>query len=124
MDSKASFELFPGKMFYVGFLQLGEEWIPLCGVSDPQSAEKLDTLFVSRSYSAMEDLLKRYAEKIPEARQTFVQSLLREEIENLLERYGLESITMDSSEDAGATEDFIEKTENMARQKGGTRGTL
>jgi hypothetical protein len=101
MDPKDFFELFPEKMFYVGFLQFEQGWVPLCTVSDPEKAKKLDTLLVSHSYAAMDDLLKRYAEKIPETLKTFVHYLNREEMENLIDRYGITSITPDSDEQGG-----------------------
>jgi len=101
MDPKVFFETFPAKTLYVGFLQFERGWIPLCAVSDPREADKLDTLFVSQSYGSMEELLKKYAGQLPEARQTFVQCIGREEIERLLERYGLKSIAPDATEGAG-----------------------
>ena len=97
-DPKSLFEMFPGKLFYVGFLRSDESWFPLCSVSDPREVERLDTLFVSRSYAEMEDLLRGYAEKIPQVQDTFIQFLMREEIESIMHGYSLKVVALAASE--------------------------
>ncbi len=101
IDPKSLFEMFPGKLFYVGFLRSDESWFPLCSVSDPREVDRLDTLFVSRSYAAMEELLKGYAEKIPKIQDTFIQFLMREEIESIMHGYCLKAVALTAAEESG-----------------------
>jgi hypothetical protein len=50
----------------------------------------------------MSDVLKNYAGQLTGIEQTFVQFLRTEEIENLMERYGLEVVALISGDDEGA----------------------
>jgi hypothetical protein len=82
-------------LFYVGFLKSASDvWFPLCMVSDPEADPKLNTLFVSPSYQEMAKVVEDYAREVPQVVQTFVQYLMPEEIENLLERYALDRMAL------------------------------
>jgi hypothetical protein len=91
-DSESFFKACPNEMYYVGFFKSPQAWFPLSFVSDPENGDKLDSLFLSTSYPTMMELVKGYAEKIPQIEQTSVQYLLREEIQNLLQIYELKHI--------------------------------
>lgn len=77
------------KLHYVGFLKASQNWIPLCYASAPESNPHLDTLFLADSYPDLEQVLKTFADRIPEVGETLIQFLLPEEILNLVERYRL-----------------------------------
>lgn len=99
VDRVSFFEDNRQRMFYVGFLKSASEtWFPLCMVSgtgsDSSQAPKLDTLFVSPSYGDMAQVVQDCAGEIPQVMQTFVQYLMAEEIENLMERYALERMAL------------------------------
>jgi hypothetical protein len=84
-------------LFYVGFLKSPSVWFPLAILSSPEK-KGLDCLCLSRSCRAMGDVLKSYAGNLTAIEQTFVQYLRAEEIENLMERYGLEQVAVISGE--------------------------
>jgi len=82
-------------LFYVGFLKSASDvWFPLCMVSDPEENPKLNTLFVSPSYQEMAKVVETYAKEVSPVVQTFVQYLMPEEIENLLQRYALDRMAL------------------------------
>ncbi len=88
------FEKYEDRMFYVGFLYSGSQWFPLCIMGNPGEHHKLDTLLVSSSRKAMSRLVDAYASQISQIAQTHVQNVMREEIANLLEQYGLDKLVM------------------------------
>lgn len=88
------------QMLYVAFLKSPEVWFPLCYVTDSSALDKFDAIFVSESYAVMDEVAKAYAEKIPQVEQAFVKCLMREELQNLLEMYGLKSIALAMPESA------------------------
>jgi hypothetical protein len=81
-----------GAMYYVGFLKSEQTWFPLALVSDPRTKKELDSLFVARSCVLMHDMVKHYATRLKEVQEVFVQYLMPREIENLMERYGLQQV--------------------------------
>jgi len=92
MDIESFFQTYPKEMYYVGFMKSAHAWFPLCFLSDPGQCEKLDSLFVSSSYPIMIELVKDYAQKVPQIEDTCVQYLLREEVRNILKTYSLKHI--------------------------------
>lgn len=91
-DPKSYFEDKKEKLHYVGFMKSPQQWIPLCYASDPEQKQHLDTLLIADSITTMQDVVKSFAERIPEVEETFVQYLLPEEILNLVDRYALDHI--------------------------------
>ncbi|GKT10830.1 hypothetical protein [Desulforhabdus sp. TSK] len=79
-------------MFYVGFLKTGEAWFPLCHVSNPEENQKFDTLLLSHTYPLMAETVEGYAKQVPCIEQTFVQYLMAQEIQNLVDRYALNQV--------------------------------
>ena len=101
LSSESFFEKYPRKMYYAGFMKSAQAWFPFCFISDNGGGENLDTLFLSTSYPALDELVKAYAERIPGVETTFVQYLLREEIENILRGYSLDKVAIELPEDGG-----------------------
>jgi hypothetical protein len=89
------------KMFYVGFLKSSETWFPLCSLSDPPRTAKFDTLIVSSTYDEMDGLVKTCAESVPKVEQTLVHYLMRDEINNIMDTYGLKHVAMTNEEEGG-----------------------
>jgi hypothetical protein len=87
------------ELFYVGFLKSPQAWFPLAVISDPGNKRELDALLLSKSSRMMNDMLQSYASLVQNIEGTFVQYLLPEEIRNLMERFGLESIAFLHEED-------------------------
>jgi hypothetical protein len=94
IDAASFFGEYPEQMFYAGFLKSAETWFPMCFVSDPDGERRLDTLFLSPSYQVMAEMTQDCAKQVPQLEQTFVHYLTQEEIENLLDRYGLRKIAL------------------------------
>ncbi len=82
-----------GKMFYVGFLKSAEAWFPLCVVGESEN-DKLDTLLLAPSFQLMDETVKTFARQISYIKETFVQYLTMEEIQNIMGNYSLEKIAM------------------------------
>lgn len=97
MDTESFFQTYAKEMYYVGFLKSKDTWFPLSFVSNPEQCDRLDSLFLGTSYPTMMELVKGYAEKIPQIEETTVQYLLREEIKNILERYALKNVGLAAS---------------------------
>jgi hypothetical protein len=55
----------------------------------------LYTRLLSTSYPEMEEVVKAYAEKVPGVETTFVQYLLKKEVENILKDYSLDNIAIE-----------------------------
>jgi hypothetical protein len=102
MDSKAFFDGFPQKMFYVGFMKSGDSWFPLCSVSDPEAVRKFDSLYVSLDYTVISDLAQSLAKEVQGIEETFVHYLMREEIQNIMEAYSLQHIVVAHDEEDSA----------------------
>jgi hypothetical protein len=92
VESAPFLETSKDDMFYVGFLKTGETWFPLCYVSNPRENQKFDTLLLSNTYPLMAETVENYARQVPRIEQTFVQYLMAQEIQNLVERYALKQI--------------------------------
>ncbi len=76
------------KTFYVAFLQSQKgAWFPFSMVSSKEEG-KLDTLCVSSSYTLLADLIKPYLEKLPSVKNYIIHLVYKEEIDNLINRYG------------------------------------
>jgi hypothetical protein len=97
MTREDFFETHRSSSWYVGFLHSKVAWFPLRLVSDPGPEPRLDTLFVSTSLSAMDELVKQYASRLPKVSETFVQCLHTNEIENIVDTYALTKVAMVSS---------------------------
>jgi hypothetical protein len=97
MDQEEFFQAHPTSLWYVGFLHSEEKWFPLRLVSEPKANPQLDTLFVSRSLPVMDELVKEYAAKIPQVKETFVHYLHGSEIVNIVETYSLTKVALVSS---------------------------
>lgn len=82
-----------GKMFYVGFLKSAEAWFPLCVVGESEN-DKLDTLLLAPSCQLMDETVKTFARQISYIKETFVQYLTMEEIQNIMGSYSIEKIAM------------------------------
>lgn len=91
-EAKSFFEQNTQGLFYVGILKSRESWFPFCVVSDPEQTMSLDTLPLSRSYQSLVEIVEDYARKIPQIEVSFVHSMTREEILDLMEGYGLKNI--------------------------------
>lgn len=82
----------PNKTFYVGFLQAKNgSWFPFCistSVDDP----KLDTLCVASQYAWLDEVMKPYLEKLTSLENHIVHLVYREEIDNIVSRYGIKYI--------------------------------
>lgn len=79
----------PWKTFYVAFLKgVHGAWFPFCVIS-PEGSGELDTLCISRSYSILDGMIKSCVEKIDGVQQYLVHFMYGEEVNNLMERYGL-----------------------------------
>jgi hypothetical protein len=97
MDQEEFFQTHRSSLWYVGFLHSEASWFPLCLVSEPKAELRLDTLFVSGSLPAMEELVKEYAARIPKVKETFVQYLHGNEIANIVAIYSLAKVALVSS---------------------------
>jgi hypothetical protein len=86
-------------MFYVGFVKTHGQWLPLCSVSSPQGGDKFDSLYVSLDYMEINDLVQSMASQVKGIDGTFVHYLRREEVENIMESYGLKHIVFTQDED-------------------------
>jgi hypothetical protein len=84
---------------YVGFLKSPQVWFPLAMVSNPGTIQSLDTLCVARSCRAMQDVVKGYAERLKGVEQTMVQFLRSDEIQRLMEQYGLNQVAVISGDE-------------------------
>jgi len=100
-DSEAFFTQHERKMFYVGFLKSSETWFPLCSLSDPPHTTKFDTLIVSSTYDEMDGMVKTCAERVPKVEQTLVHYLMRDEINNIMDTYGLKHVAMSHEQEEG-----------------------
>lgn len=87
------------EMFYVGFLKSPDAWFPLCLVSDPEGKRELDSLVFSNSYQHMHEMLQSYSQQMSHVEDIFVQYLLPVEMQNLIERYGLNYIALISNDE-------------------------
>jgi hypothetical protein len=99
LEAESFFKDHQEEMFYVGFLKSPEVWFPLCLVSSPEEKKQLDTLFLSHSYQAINETLESYAQQVSQVQEIFVQYLLPSEIQNLIERYGLEHVALISTDE-------------------------
>jgi hypothetical protein len=97
MAREEFFQTHRSSSWYVGFLHSKVAWFPLRLVSDPGPEPRLDTLFVSASSRAMDELVKQYASKLPQVSETFVQRLHAKEIENIVDVYSLAKVALVSS---------------------------
>jgi len=98
IGNAAFFELYRDGMFHVGVLQSDEGWFPLCLVSDPDVERKLDTLFVSTSMRSISETLENYRRRIPGVRKTLINCVTLQEIQHILEFYGLKNVALISLE--------------------------
>ena len=94
LDVRTFLQEFPQPMFYVGFLKSPETWFPMCLVSDPEGEHKLDTLLLSHSYQVIAQMAEDCAKQVPQVEQTFVRYLTRDEVQELLDRYGLKKVAL------------------------------
>ncbi|SFM40956.1 hypothetical protein [Thermodesulforhabdus norvegica] len=82
----------PWKTYYVAFLKGSHgAWFPFCVMSS-EKGDKLDTLCVSKSYSLLEEVVKPCVDKIEAIEQYIVHYVYGEEINNLIDRYGLSHV--------------------------------
>ena len=102
VDSGSFFEEYPQKMFYVGFMKARDSWFPICSVSDPDVLNKFDSLYVSLDYMTINDLAQSLAGQVKGIEGTFVHFLLREEVQNIIETYGLKNVVLTGNEEEAA----------------------
>ncbi len=110
IEQSEFFKLYENRMFYVAFLKAKETWFPLCTMQGTSNVVEFNTLYVSSSKNAMEEIANFYVQEVPEIEQTLIHRLMSEEVLNLLERYGLKYIAH-ARPDAGEGEN---ETENAA----------
>jgi hypothetical protein len=97
MNQEEFFQMHRSSLWYVGFLHFKTRWFPLCLVSEPEAVLRLDTLLLSRSLPVMEELVKEYAAKIPQVKETFVQYLHGSEIANIVDTHSFAKVALVNS---------------------------
>jgi hypothetical protein len=100
MEAGSFFQEYPHKMFYVGFMKARDTWFPLCSVSDPKTASKFDSLYVSLDYMGIHELVEDIAGQAKGIEGTFVHYLLRDEVENIMDTYSLNHVVLARDEEA------------------------